>query len=153
MMLGRQSFPKRGSLTFIAHNLFARVTMFANPPNHNHSTMYRLGWKPDLDNDNNSGDGNINRNTIRKLYVVSWEPEGRYCRSKMFRWEPERRYCCTKSIAIAPFWFSTEHLWIAITPFWLSTDELCVDLCLHVLCVFVYVFINTLQGTENNTAQ
>ena len=25
-------------------------------------------------------------------------------------------------MAIAPFWFSTEHLWSAITPFWLSTD-------------------------------
>ena len=25
--------------------------------------------------------------------VVSWEPEGRYCRSKMFHWEPEGRYC------------------------------------------------------------
>ena len=26
--------------------------------------------------------------------------------------------------AIAPFWFSTEHLWSAITPFWLSTDNM-----------------------------
>ena len=56
-------------------------------------------------------------------YFVSWEPEGRYCSSKMFRWEPEGRYCCTKSMAIAPFWFSTEHRWFAITPFWLSTDD------------------------------
>ena len=24
--------------------------------------------------------------------------------------------------AIAPFWFSTEHIWIVIAPFWLSTD-------------------------------
>ena len=27
-------------------------------------------------------------------------------------------------MAIAPFWFSTEHLWSAITPFWLSTDDI-----------------------------
>ena len=56
--------------------------------------------------------------------LVSWEPEGRYCSSKMFRWEPEGHYCCTKSMAIAPFWFSMEHLWSAIAPFWLSADEL-----------------------------
>ena len=34
--------------------------------------------------------------------IVSWEPEGHYCRSKMFRWEPEGRCCCTKSMAIGP---------------------------------------------------
>ena len=28
--------------------------------------------------------------------IVSWEPEGRYYSSKMFRWEPEGRYRCTK---------------------------------------------------------
>ena len=27
-----------------------------------------------------------------KTHIVSWEPEGRYCRSTMFRWEPEGRY-------------------------------------------------------------
>ena len=59
-------------------------------------------------------------------HFVSWETEGRYCNSKMFRWEPEGRYCCTKSIAIAPFWFSTEHLWSAIAPFWLSADDLLI---------------------------
>ena len=78
----------------------------------------------------------------RQAYIVSWEPEGRYCNSKMFRWEPEGRYCCTKSMAIAPFWFSREHLcsaimpfWFsrehlcsAITPFWLSTDDMCIHL-------------------------
>ena len=53
---------------------------------------------------------------------VSWEPEGRYCCSKMFRWEQEGRYRCTKSMAIAPFWFSTDHRLSAIMPFWLSTD-------------------------------
>ena len=58
------------------------------------------------------------------VHIVSWEPEGRYCSSKMFRWEPEGRYCCTKSMAIAPFWFSTEHLWSAIAPFWLSADNI-----------------------------
>ena len=58
------------------------------------------------------------------LFFVSWEPEGRYCSSKMFRWEQEGLYRCTKSIAITPFWFSTEHCWSAITPFWLSTDDL-----------------------------
>ena len=64
-------------------------------------------------------------NLFQVLYhIISWEPEGRYCSAKMFRWEPEGRYRCTKSMAIAPFWFSTEHLWTAITPFWLSTDNL-----------------------------
>ena len=57
-------------------------------------------------------------------YIVSWEPEGRYCSSKMFRWDPEGRYCCIKSMAIAPFWFSMEHLWTAIAPLWLSTDDI-----------------------------
>ena len=52
---------------------------------------------------------------------VSWEPEGRYQYSKMFRWAPEGRYRCTMSMAIAPFRFSAEHLWIVITPFWLET--------------------------------
>ena len=39
-------------------------------------------------------------------------------------WEPEGRYCHWLCTAIAPFWFSTEHLWAAIMPFWLSTDNL-----------------------------
>ena len=55
--------------------------------------------------------------------VVSWEPEGHYQYSKMFRWEPEGHYCCTMSIVIAPFWFSMENLWVVIAPFWLSTDN------------------------------
>ena len=50
--------------------------------------------------------------------------------STMFRWEPEWHNHCTKSIAIAPFWFSTEHLWIAITPFWFSAESMWM--CLHV---------------------
>ena len=58
------------------------------------------------------------------LYIVSWEPEGRYCRSKMFCWEPEGRYCHWLCTAIVSFWFSMEHLWAAITPFWLSTDDM-----------------------------
>ena len=57
-------------------------------------------------------------------YIVSWEPEGHYCNSKMFRWEPEGRYRHTLCTAIAPFWFSTEHLCIAIAPFWFSTEHL-----------------------------
>ena len=57
-------------------------------------------------------------------HIVSWEPEGRYCRSKTFRWEPEGRYCHILCTAIASFWLSTEHLWVAITPFWLSTDDI-----------------------------
>ena len=46
------------------------------------------------------------------MNFVSWEPEGHYCKSKMFCWEPEGRYrhrLCTA--IIAPFWFSMEHLW------------------------------------------
>ena len=60
---------------------------------------------------------------IGKLNNVSWEPEGRYQYSKMFRWEPEGHYRCIKSMVIAPFLFSTEHLWILIAPLWLSTDD------------------------------
>ena len=61
---------------------------------------------------------------LQWAYFISWEPEGRYCNSKMFCWEPEGRYRCTKSMAIAPFWFSMEHLWSAIVPFWLSADDI-----------------------------
>ena len=64
---------------------------------------------------------------------VSWEPEGCYCISKMFRWEPEGSYCHWLCTAIAPFWFSTEHLWAAITPFWLSTDDVW---SIHNSCTF-----------------
>ena len=66
----------------------------------------------------------INDISLYNLYIVSWEPEGRYCRSKMFRWEPEGRYCHWLCTAIAPFWFSMEHLWAAITPIWLSSDDI-----------------------------
>ena len=58
------------------------------------------------------------------VQFASWEPEGRYQYSKMFRWDTEGCYCCTKSMAVTPFWFSTEQLWIAVTPFWLSADKL-----------------------------
>ena len=40
-----------------------------------------------------------------KWQIVSWGPEGHYCRSKMFRWEAEGRYCHRFCTAIAPFWF------------------------------------------------
>ena len=56
--------------------------------------------------------------------IVSWEPEGRYCRSKMFHWEPEGRYWHWLCTSIAPFWFSMDHLWVAVMPFWLSTDDI-----------------------------
>ena len=61
---------------------------------------------------------------MSQIHIVSWEPEGRYCRSKMFRWEPEGRYCHWLCTAIAPFSFSTEHLCSAITPYWFSTDDI-----------------------------
>ena len=60
-----------------------------------------------------------------QVHIVSWEPEGHFCRWKMFRWEPEERYCHTFCTAIGPFWFSTGHLWYAKMPFWLSTDGIC----------------------------
>ena len=60
---------------------------------------------------------------LRRIDIVSWEPEGRYCRSKLFCWAPEGRYCHWLCTAIAPFWFSTE-LFSAIAPFWLSTDNI-----------------------------
>ena len=56
-------------------------------------------------------------------HSVSWEPEGRYQYLKMFSWELEGGYHYAKSMVIAPFWFSTEHIWIVIVPFWLSTDD------------------------------
>ena len=58
------------------------------------------------------------------MQVSSWEPEGRYRCSTMFRWEPEGRYPYTeKSMSITTFWFSMEYHWTALTPFWLSTDD------------------------------
>ena len=42
-----------------------------------------------------------------------------YHYSKMFRWEPEGRYRHRIFTAVAPFWFSTAHLWMLIAPFWL----------------------------------
>ena len=61
---------------------------------------------------------------LRWDHVVSWEPEGHYYSSKMFRWEPEGCYHCIKSMVIVPFWFSQEHLWSAIMSFWLSADDM-----------------------------
>ena len=71
----------------------------------------------------------------------------------MFRWEPEGRYyhwLCT----IAPFWFSTEHIWAAITPFWLSTDDMCcvriivtIDLVsVRLLAISIFFFFSLLQN-------
>ena len=40
-------------------------------------------------------------------------------------------------MAIAPFWFSTEHLWSAITPFRLSTDDI-----VKTKDIFVYLSIH-----------
>ena len=73
----------------------------------------------------------------RYEYFVGWESEGRYQSSKMFCWEPERRYCCTNSMVIAPFWFSTEHLWIVIAPFWLSTDNFWTLKRSRLKCIFI----------------
>ena len=53
-------------------------------------------------------------------YIVCWEPEGRYCRFKDRSVENQKGAITVQQcMAIAPFWFSTEHLWSAITPFWL----------------------------------
>ena len=41
----------------------------------------------------------------------------------MFHWKPEGCHRRWIIIAIAPFWFSTEHLWTVIMPFWLSTIQ------------------------------
>ena len=84
--------------------------------------------------------------------MFRWEPEGRYHYSTMFRWEPEGRYPCTKSMVIAPFWFSTEHLWIVIMAFWFSADDMVISLDFkalqtiwhswvswHVLSIFVVI--------------
>ena len=78
--------------------------------------------------------------------IVSWEPEGCYCSSKMFPWEPEGCYCCTKSMAIAPFWFSTEHLWSAIAPFWLSADDMTIQTNREQerLLIFIILFLFSL---------
>ena len=62
-------------------------------------------------------------------HIVTWEPEGHYCISKMFRWEPEGRYRHRIFTATASFWFSMEHLWTAIMPFRLSTDDIRMEIC------------------------
>ena len=51
----------------------------------------------------------------------------------MFHWEPEGRYRHRHCTAIAPFWFSTEHLWIVIATFLLSTDSKFMVLCRSVI--------------------
>ena len=63
---------------------------------------------------------------VTNVSIVSWEPEGCDYYSKIFLWEPEGRYHHTFCTTIAPFWFSTEHLWILIVPFWLSTEYIVV---------------------------
>ena len=55
--------------------------------------------------------------------ILSWELEGRYRYSKMFRWESEGHYRHRHTM-IAPFWFSMEHLWLLIAPFWFSMEHL-----------------------------
>ena len=41
------------------------------------------------------------------MHIISWKPEGRYCRSKMFHWEPEGRYRHRLCTVIAAIWFSS----------------------------------------------
>ena len=48
------------------------------------------------------------QHAFTKGHIVSWEPEGRYCSSKMFCWESEGRYHHRLCTAKAPFWFSTQ---------------------------------------------
>ena len=50
------------------------------------------------------------------LNLISWNEH-------IVSWEPEGHYHHRLGSAIAPFWFSTEHLWVMIAPFWLSTDD------------------------------
>ena len=62
----------------------------------------------------------------RHRNVVSWESEGPWCCSKMFRLRTRRALDrWTKSMSIAPFWLSTEHRSTeALTPFWLSAGDI-----------------------------
>ena len=59
------------------------------------------------DSDGSPSSRSCSQHAFTKGHIVSWEPEGRYCSSKMFRWESEGRYhqhrLCTGK---APFWFS-----------------------------------------------
>ena len=66
----------------------------------------------------------LNETSVKKAYIVSWEPEGHYHNSMMFLWEPKGRYRSAKSLVIAPFWFSMEHHWTALTPFWFSANDI-----------------------------
>ena len=56
------------------------------------------------------------------IHIVSWEPEGHNCSSKMFRWEPAGHCCSSKML----HWEPEGHYrcWIAKTLFWLSTDDI-----------------------------
>ena len=65
-----------------------------------------------------------NSNKWQSRIIGSWEPEGHYHYSTMFRWEPKGDYPCTKSIAIVPFWFRMKHRWTVLTPVWFSVDSL-----------------------------
>ena len=67
----------------------------------------------------------------RTYCIVSWKSEGpsekgtltiEWCSIEKVRWELSLYK--VYGDRIAPFWFSTEHLWRVLTPFWFSADDM-----------------------------
>ena len=56
----------------------------------------------------------------------------------MFRWEPEGRYRHRLCTAIAPFWFSTEHLWILICNSFLALNRRVIK--------WLWIYIESVTG-------
>ena len=96
----------------------------------------------------------LNRTSLNSdsaLLALNWWSvvEGCYQYSKMFHCEPEGGYCCT-IVVIAPFWFSTEHLWIVIAPFWLSTDDMLWSRMMSLQVFKSMTLLTELFKTEEN---
>ena len=82
-----------------------------------------------------------NYNTQKGYYWVliyrqlTYNPEGRYCRSKMFQWEPSKGAIaidiCTafNSAILVLHGTSLSCNWTKLTPFWLSTDDIVFHSC------------------------
>ena len=73
-----------------------------------------------------------NKNTLDDVSIYQWKglPFIRHIssvESQKGAIAVQRCYCHRLCTAIAPFWFSTEHLWTAIMSFWLSTDDILID--------------------------
>ena len=64
-------------------------------------------------------------------------------------------YRCTKPMVIAPFWFSTKHLWIVIVPVWFSTKHLWIVIAPFWLWTDDFIIVsvkNSISQSINHTS-